>query len=154
MLSRLQLRVRNRRLGSRSYALFCSMNSPAFAQSMLACILVLLIVFMMYAPSHHGMAIDRYISRSATPMPAALRDNAMVVMVTRDGTVYFGNARVAAEDLAGQIRQCLQSGSQRKVFFVVDQRAQFGDLAITLDEVRHAGIQDIAFLAEFPAIHR
>ena len=87
-------------------------------------------------------------------MPAALRGNAMVVMVTRDGTIYFGNARVAAEDLAGQIRQRLQSSSQRKVFFVVDQRAQFGDLAIALDEVRHAGIQDIAFLAEFPVMHR
>ena len=154
MLSRLQLRVRNRRLGSRRSTFFSSVNSSLFAQSMLGCELVLLIVFMMYAPSHDGMAIDRYISHSATPMPAALRGNAMVVMVTRDGTIYFGNARVAAEDLAGQIRQRLQSSSQRKVFFVVDQRAQFGDLAIALDEVRHAGIQDIAFLAEFPVMHR
>ena len=98
--------------------------------------------------------MDRYISRSARLMPAALRDDAMKVMVTRDGTFYFGNTRVAGEDLARQIRQRLQSGAQRKVFFIVDQRAQFEDLAIALDEVRQAGIWDIAFLAEFPVMHR
>ncbi len=90
MLSRLQLRVRNRRLGSRRSTFFSSVNSSLFAQSMLGCMVVLLIVFMMYAPSHHGMAINRYISHSATPMPAALRDDAMTVMVTLDGNIYFG----------------------------------------------------------------
>jgi len=152
--SRLQRRVRNRRLGSKRYGFFCNLNSSVFLQSMLGCVLVLLIVFMMYVPPYHGVEMDRYISHSARPMPAALRDDAMRVMVTRDGTVYFGNARVAGEDLAGQIRVRLQSGAQRKVFFLVDQNAQFGDLAIALDEVRHAEIWDIAFLAEFPVMHR
>jgi hypothetical protein len=32
---------------------------------------------------------------------------------------------------------------------MVDQRSRFGDLTVVLDEVRHAGIWDIAFLAEF-----
>jgi hypothetical protein len=32
---------------------------------------------------------------------------------------------------------------------MVDQRSRFGDLSVVLDEVRHAGIWDIAFLAEF-----
>jgi biopolymer transport protein ExbD len=153
-LSRLQRRVRNRRLGSKRYGLFCNPNSSLFSQAMLGCVLVLLIVFMMYAPSHHGLELDRYISHSATAMPAADREDAMRVMVTRDGTIYFGSARVTSEDLAEQIRQHLQSGAQHEVFFVVDQRAQFGDLAIALDEVRHAGILDIAFLAEFPVLHK
>jgi biopolymer transport protein ExbD len=153
-LSRLQRRVRNRRLGGEHHGLLCNANSSLFSQSMLGCVLDLLIVFMMYVPSYHGVELDRYISHSARPLPAALRDDAMRVMVARDGTIFFGNARVAGEDLAGQIRQCLQSGAQRKVFFVVDQRAQFGDLAIALDEVRAAGIWDIAFLAEFPVMHR
>jgi hypothetical protein len=134
-LSRLQLRVRNRRLGSKRYELFCDPNFSLFSQSMLGCVLILLIVSMMYTPSNHGMAINRYISRSATPMPAALRDDAIRVTITR-------------------IRQRLQSGAQRKIFLVVDQRAQFGDLAIALDAARYAGIEDIAFLAEFPVMHR
>jgi biopolymer transport protein TolR len=121
---------------------------------MLGCALVLLIVFMMYAPPHHGLVFDRYISHHATSMPAAIRDDAMRVMLSRDGTIYFGNAKVTSEDLAEQIRQRLESGAQHKVFLIVDQRTRFGDLSVVLDEVRHAGIWDIAFLAEFPVMHK
>jgi biopolymer transport protein ExbD len=154
-LSRLQRRVCNRRLGSKRYGLFCNLNSVALSQSMLGCVLTLLVVYMTFAPpSHYGMVVDRYISRTATPMTAALREDAMKVVVTRDGSIYFGNTKIAGEDLSRQIRLRLQSGAQRKVYFVVDQRAQFGDLASALDEVRHAGIWDIAFLAEFPMMHR
>jgi biopolymer transport protein TolR len=154
MLSRLQLRVRNRRLGGKRYPLFSSANSSVFAQSLLGCALVLLIVFIMYAPSHHGWVFDPYIAHHATSMPAAIRDDAMRVMLSRDGTIYFGNARVTSEDLAEQFRQRLESGAQRKVFLLVDRRARFEDLSAVLDEVRHAGLWDIAFLAEFPVMHK
>jgi biopolymer transport protein ExbD len=87
-------------------------------------------------------------------MPAALRDDAMRVMLSRDGTMYFGNAKVTSEDLAEQIRQHLESGAQHKVFLIVDQRARFGDLSVVLDKVRQSGISDIALLAEFPVMHR
>jgi biopolymer transport protein ExbD len=153
-LSRLQRRVRNRRSGSRRPALFSSLDSSAFAQPMIGCVVVLLIVSMVSVPSGHGWLFDRYVSRHATPMPGALREDAMRVVVTRDGTVYFGNTRIAIAQLAEQIRQRVQSGAQHRVFFSVDQRAQFGDLAIALDEVRHAGIWDITFLAESPVPHR
>jgi biopolymer transport protein ExbD len=154
MLSHLELRVRNRRLVNNRNALFSSVNSSAFLQSALGCALVLLLVAMMSDPPHHGTLVDRYLSPHATPMPAALRDDAVEVVVGRDGAIYFGGTRVASEDLAEEIRQRLQSGAQHKVFLTVDQRARFGDLAIVLDEVRHAGVRDIAFLAEFPVMHR
>ena len=73
-------------------------------------------------------------------MPAALRDDAMRVMLSGDGTIYFGNAK--------------ERGAEHKVFLIVDQRARFGDLSVVLDEVRHVGIWDIAFLAEFPVMHQ
>jgi biopolymer transport protein ExbD len=154
MLSPLQQRVRNRRLGSRRYTLFSSLDSSAFAQVTLGCVLVLLIVFMMYAPQHGNYVFDPYTTRHATLMPDALRDNALRVIVTRDGSVYFGNGRIALEDLAEQVRQRLRGGAQNKIFLVVDQRARFGDFSPVLDEVRHAGIRNIAFLAENPVMHR
>ena len=104
MLQRLQLRVRNRRLGRQRYTFFSGVNSSAFGQSMLGCVFILLILFMMYAPSHHGLVLDGYISHHARPMPRALRDDAMRVMLSRDGTIYLGNAKVTSGDLAEQIR--------------------------------------------------
>jgi len=149
MLQRLQLRVRNRRLGRQRYTFFSGVNSSAFGQSMLGCVFILLILFMMYAPSHHGLVLDGYISHHARPMPRALRDDAMRVMLSRDGTIYLGNAKVTSGDLAEQIRQHLGRGAEHKVFLIVDQRSRFGDLSVVLGEVRHAGIWNIAFLAEF-----
>ena len=106
----------------------------------------------MYAPAHHGLVFDRYISQPARPMPAALRDDAVRVMLSRDGAIYFGNAKVTSEDLAEQIRQRLERGAEHTVFLIVDQSIRFGDLSVVLDEVRHAGIWDIVFLAEFPVM--
>jgi biopolymer transport protein ExbD len=87
-------------------------------------------------------------------MPAALRHDAMRVTLSRDGTMYFGNAKVANEGLAEQIRQRLEKGTEHKVFLIVDQRARCGDLSVVSDEVRHRRIWDIAFLAEFPVMHQ
>jgi biopolymer transport protein ExbD len=121
---------------------------------MLACVLVLLLISMMANPPHHGLAIDLYRSRNGTPMLLALRDDAMRLTLTRDGTIYFRNTRAASADLPDLIRQRVQDGSPRKMFFVVDARAKYRDVSIALDEVRQAGIWDIAFLAEAPIIHR
>jgi biopolymer transport protein ExbD len=154
MVSHLELRVRNRRLGNNHSALLSSVNSSAFSQSALGCALVLLLVAMMNDPPHHGTLVNRYLSHYATPMSAVLRDDAVKVTLCRDGTIYFGGTRVSSEGLAEQIRKRLQIGAQHKVFLTVDQRARFADLAIVLDEVRHAGVRDIAFLAEFPVKHR
>jgi biopolymer transport protein ExbD len=153
-LSRLQFRVRNRRLGSRRHALFSGIDSSVFAQSILSCVVVLLLVEMMFPQPHHGMPFDRYISRNAMPMPAALRDDALKVMLARDGAIYFGGTKVASEDLPEQLRQRLHSSAQRKVFLVVDQRARFRNVSIVLDDVQCAGIGDIAFLTELQAARR
>jgi biopolymer transport protein ExbD len=154
MLSRLQIRVRNRRLGSRRYTLFSTLNSSVFAHPILGCVFVLLIIEMMCPQPHHGMAFDRYISHNAKLMPAALRDDALTVMLARDGTIYFGGARVANEDLPEQLRLRLRSSAQHKVFLVVDQRAKFWDVSVVLDDVRRAGIWDIAFLTELQVVHK
>ena len=149
MLSRLQVRVRNRRLGSRRYALFCNLNSSAFAQSILSCAVVLLIVEMTFPQPHHGMPFD--ISHNAKPMPAALCDEALTVMLARDGAIYFGGTKVASEDVPEQLRQRLRGGAQRKVFY---QRAKFNDVSVVLDDAQCAGIWNIAFLTELQVVHK
>ncbi len=151
-VSRLQLRVRNRRLGSRRYTLFSSLDPSVLAQSMLSCVLVLLIVEMMFAQPHHqGIPFDRYISRNAKAMPAVLRDDAITVLLARDGTIYFGGTKVGCRDLSEQIRKRLLGSAQHKVFLVVDQRAKFWDVSVLLDDVHRAGVWDIAFLTELRA---
>jgi biopolymer transport protein ExbD len=157
MRSSPQLRMRQRRFRRASLALSTGVLSSLYAQMMLAVAFTLLIISMLITGlryGHHGLPIDRYVSRNASPMPQALREDAMQLFVTRDGTLYFRNTRVSHSDLPDVIRQSLHSGSSRKVFFVVDARAKYGDVSHALDEVRAGGVWDVAFLAEVPYIQR
>jgi biopolymer transport protein ExbD len=120
---------------------------------MLSCVVVLLLVEMIARPQvHQSLAFDRYISRNAIPMPSALRDDAIKVLLARDGVIYFGGTRVASEDLSVQLRQQMLGSEQHRVFLVVDQRTKFGDVSVVLDDLRSAGVWDVAFLTELRAV--
>jgi biopolymer transport protein ExbD len=81
-------------------------------------------------------------------MPDAGREDALIVTVTRDGTLYFRTDQVALRDLPTQIRQALQEGAHPTVFIHADARAKYGDASVVIDEVRQAGIQHIAIITE------
>jgi biopolymer transport protein ExbD len=86
--------------------------------------------------------------RHSTRMAGALREDALQVMVTRDGAIYFRERRIALEDLPNEIREGLRSGAERKVYIAVDARAKFGDVPAVLDKIRLAGVEKVAFLTE------
>lgn len=78
----------------------------------------------------------------------------MKILVVRDGTIYFGNGRVAAEDLTGQIEERVRNGAEKKVYLVVDARAKFGSAEKVLDQIRLAGIREVSFLTDQPFPYR
>jgi biopolymer transport protein ExbD len=157
MRSSPQLRMRQRRSALGPRALSSGLLRSVYAQIALAVALTLLINSMLITGlrySHQNVPVDRYVSRNASPMPQALREDAMQLFITRDGVLYFRNAKVSRSYLPEVIRQSLQSGSPRRVFFVVDGRAKYWDVSQALDQVREAGVWDVAFLAEVRSIHR
>jgi biopolymer transport protein ExbD len=147
MLSRVELRVRNRR-SFRHYPLFTRVHPSAYANAMLGVTFCLLITFMMDTRPHHGNYVDQYRSHNAISMPGALREDSVRVILARDGTIYLGNAKVAGKDLSNIVRQQVQTGAPRKVYLLVDSRARYWDVSAVLDEVRLAGISDVAFLVD------
>jgi len=71
----------------------------------------------------------------------------MVITVMRDGSVYFGNGRVAPDELKSRIMRSLNNRSvERKIYIRTDQRVHYSRVRDTLDEVRDAGIEEVAFL--------
>lgn len=153
MLSKLELRMQNRR-SFRRYPLFSELDANCVSRCMLGCIFILLVIFMVGNPPVQSFAVDQYRSRHAVPMPRALRNDAMNLVITRGGRLYFDNAKVEVADLPDLIRQRVAAGCAHKVFFAVDFRAKYGDVSVALDGVRSAGIRDIAFLSEVPVPHR
>jgi len=111
--------------------------------------LVLLIV-LMTAPNspHRGWSVDFARTEHATPMPAALREDAILVTVTRDGNVFFGFNQIRSQDLPLSIHDSLRRGSEHKIYLKVDARARFSDAEVVIDQVRQAGIHDIGIITD------
>jgi biopolymer transport protein TolR len=97
---------------------------------------------------HGGRSVDLAATRHATLQPGALKEDALDVILTRDGRIYFGHTSVKFADLPEQIRLSIQRGSDRKVYLRADARVKYGDVKAVLDQVRAAGVQDVAVLVE------
>lgn len=83
-------------------------------------------------------------------MPGALKEDGMKIGVTRDGHVFFGSSHIAPADLPNFIRESVGNGAERKIYLAVDARAKYGDVIVILNQIREAGIEDVAFLTEKP----
>ena len=110
--------------------------------------LALLIIFMIAPTPYHSRGPDLPQSRYARPMPGAVREDAQIVSVTRDGHVYYRNIEARANDLQERIRKSVRNGADRKIYIRADSRATYGDVKQILNEISKTGIQNICFLAE------
>ncbi len=125
----------------------CRMGSYPFV----GLALVLLIIYMIVpgiTPHHHRWSLELPRSQYASPMPRAVREDAQIVSVMRDGQIYYRNFSVRADDLPDQIRESVRNGADRKIYIRADARAKYGDINQVLNEIGKTGIQDVCFFAE------
>ena len=92
--------------------------------------------------------IDLAVVDHARPMPAAIREDALLVTVTRDGNVFLGTRQIHPADLPPAIRNSVLAGAEQKVYLRVDARAKYSDAVFVIDQVREAGIQNIGIITE------
>jgi biopolymer transport protein ExbD len=130
---------------NRKNELLCRIDMWGFVSVMLA---LLFLLMPWTVVDGNAAAADLVSVRHSTRMPGALKEDALKVVVTRDGTIYFREHRIALEDLPNEIREGLRSGAERKVYIAVDARAKFGDVPAVLDKIRLAGVEKVAFLTE------
>ena len=129
--------------------LFSDFNTLQFACVMSMVVFVILLVFMTIPPHHHGTSVDLPKVLHPISMPAANREDAMIVNVTRDGKVYFGVEQVRLDALSQKIADCLKDHTvERKVYIKADMRARWGAVKGVVDNVRAAGLMRVAFLVE------
>jgi len=124
------------------------MDPSAFVSIMLAFI----VLFIEVQPGFHDWRYHRHpdliLVNHAVPMPSALREDALLFTVTRDGTVFFENQMIVSDDLPGMIQAGLQRGSERKVYLRVAGRTRYSDVSIVLEEIKRTGLQEVCFLSQ------
>jgi biopolymer transport protein TolR len=112
--------------------------------------LVLLIIFMVVTPMlQKGISVDMAKVNNPEQMPDADKEDALLVSITRDGTVYFGSEQVKdVDNLTTKVKDRLANKADKRVYVKADMRARFGGVVKVVDSVRAAGVDDLGLLTD------
>jgi biopolymer transport protein ExbD len=73
----------------------------------------------------------------------------LLLAVTRDGLVYFGNDKIELDQITTKVKDRLASKSDSKMVFVkADARAKYKYVVDVVDNVRAAGVDQLGLLTE------
>jgi biopolymer transport protein TolR len=111
--------------------------------------LVLLIIFMVVTPLFGpGAPVNMAKVNNPVEMPKADKDDAIIVAISRDGTTYLGNTRLALDDISSHVRDRISGRLDKTVFIKSDARARYGDVVKLVDQIRLAGVDYVGLLTE------
>ena len=111
--------------------------------------LVLLIIFMVITPMlQKTTPVDLAMTNNAREMKDADKDDAVVVAVTRDGSIFLNNVKTAKENITDQVKDKLSGRNDKTVYVKSDARAKYGDVVAVVDEIRSAGVDQLGLLTE------
>jgi len=111
--------------------------------------LVLLIIFMVVTPMlQKTHQVDLAPTNNAHDMKDADKDDAVVVAVTRDGTLYLQNNRISKESITNEVKDQIANRLDKTVYVKSDARAKYGDVVAVVDEIRSAGVDQLGLLTQ------
>jgi biopolymer transport protein TolR len=124
-------------------------NSDINVTPMVDVMLVLLIIFMVITPMlQHGVSVDLAQVNNPEQMPDADKEDALLVAVMRDGQVYFGNDKIAPDQLTNKIKDRIANKTDKRVYVKADARARFKSVVDVVDNVRAAGVDQLGLLTD------
>src|SRR6185312_1283449 len=118
--------------------------------SVLLALVVFLMMYTIFAVRfpHHDVAVDLAKVNHPTIMKGMDRDDALVVIVTRNGYLFFGRVRIPIEALRLKIQDGVARGAEKKIYIGADARASYKDVKAVVDAIHQSGIENVAFLAD------
>ena len=134
---------------SRSAKFICTIDVTGFAGVMFALVAMFLFSAAVVTDSPRdagNVAVDLAKVSNSTDMRGALREDALLIAVQRDGHIWFDRSQIAPENLSAAIRDRVSHGAEPKVYIRADLRVDYGRVVEVLSRVRSAGIENVAFL--------
>lgn len=124
-------------------------NSNINVTPMVDVMLVLLIIFMVITPMlQKGVTVDLAKVNNPEQMPDADKEDALIVAIMRNGDVFFGNDRIAPDQLTNKVKDRIASRVNKIVYVRADARAKYKAVVEVVDNVRSAGVDDLGLLTE------
>ena len=126
-----------------------NINSNINVTPMVDVMLVLLIIFMVITPMlQNKVQVDMAKVENTQNMPDADKEDAIVVAITRDGSVYLGQDRTALSEVGVKVRDKLADKPGKTIYVRADARAQFRAVEDAIDAVRTAGVDEVGLLTQ------
>jgi biopolymer transport protein TolR len=124
-------------------------NSNINVTPMVDVMLVLLIIFMVITPMlQQGVTVDLPKAVNPKKMPDADKEDALMVAVMKDGSIFFDTQRMLPEELTQKVKDRLGNRTNREVFVKADARARYKSVVDVVDNVRSAGVDQLGLLTD------
>ena len=114
-------------------------------------VLVLLIIFMVVTPL---LEKDIHISLPTTEKIEEVKDlppDQLIVRIAADGKIELNNVAVEPDAYVNAVKEKLLSRSDKTVFIVADDRANYARLVTCLDGAKAAGATTLGMATDTPA---
>jgi biopolymer transport protein ExbD len=115
--------------------------------------LVLLIIFMVITPMlTKGVSVDLVKTKNPVTMQAADKEDAILISVTKNGSVFLspGNVKLTPDQLPERVRDLLTNKVDKTVYVRADARARYETVEDVVDNLRAAGTSEIGLITEEP----
>ena len=111
--------------------------------------LVLLIIFMVITPMlSKGVSVDMVRTRNPILMDDADKEDAVVVAVTRDGSVFLGRGEINPDELGRVVGDMIENKLDKIVYIKSDARARYAVVVEVVNILRTEGVDQLGLLTE------
>ena len=111
--------------------------------------LVLLIIFMVITPMlSKGVSVDLAMTRNPIAMDEADKEDAVLVAITRDGSVFLGRTRTEGSDLGTQVSDVVSNRIDKTVYVKADARTRYERVVEVVNILRTGGVDQVGLLTE------
>ena len=97
-------------------------------------------------PLQKGIHVQLPSTVSATAMPGADHENALIVSITNDGGVYVGVNKVSPAALAETVKSALSNRTEKKLYIKADARTSYANVIKVMDAVRASGAKALGLI--------
>jgi biopolymer transport protein ExbD len=127
-----------------------SVTSDINVTPMVDVMLVLLVIFMVITPMlQKGVSVELAKTDNPQSMADADKEDALLIAVTNNGTIFFGSDKLASADLLTEkVKDRLATKADKRVFIKADARAKYGWVVEVVDNIRSAGVDQVGLLTE------
>jgi biopolymer transport protein TolR len=124
-------------------------NSNINVTPMVDVMLVLLIIFMVITPMlQKDVTVDLAKVQNPEQMTDADKEDAIVVAITRDGSIFLGRDNIQPDQLTNKIKDRIANRVDKRVYVRSDARAKYKNVVEVVDNVRSAGVDDLGLITE------